>query len=42
MSATAADEGRPRSTARMQRPELPLPQIGILTELSNYPYPVGK
>jgi DNA-binding PadR family transcriptional regulator len=42
MSATAADEGWPRSTGRRQRPELPLPQIGVLVELSNYPYPVGK
>jgi DNA-binding PadR family transcriptional regulator len=42
MSRTAADEGRPRSTARTQKPELPLPQIGILAAVSDSPYAVGK
>jgi|SRR3954447_4348898 DNA-binding PadR family transcriptional regulator len=40
--STTANEGRPLSTARMPGPELPLPQIGILAELSNYPCPAGK
>ena len=42
MSATAANEGRSRSTARTLKPELPLPQIGVLAAVSESPDPVGK